>query len=525
MKKIVSLVISVVAYLPILAGPHWSLPVTGRIEDQMELFFPDSAARTGQAVLVLPGGGYHDLSYNEKELTCRWLQAHGVMAVALSYRMPEGHAMWPIEDAWEAMRYIRAHAEQWHIDRHQIGVMGFSAGGHLAATLSVHNDSLTRPDFSILFYPVISMRPYRGSRERLLGLEPTEEQMAYFSCEEHVNALTPPTLFLMSAADGTVPPALSCQYVQNLLAHRVYTEAMFFPEGKHGFCFKQEFPYHGEMIMLLERFLYAMKEGVSNRYMHRVGTWNIRVATEKDKGPKSWSERRQWVAELIRRESLDIVGLQEIKTTAQLNDLRDLLPEYTFVAWGRESADTDTIGERLAVAYRTERYSISKTEHFFLSETPEESMLGWDAKYKRLCLWVQLTDKQTKQSLRFAVTHLDNEGRKARQQGAALVTKRIAERSKYMPTILAGDMNTKGDDSVVLREFAPFLGDSRILSQTAPKGCLGTWSGWNPADSKARLDYLLVHDVEVLDYETVQEAFGRNVTPSDHFPVVLTIRF
>lgn len=238
-----------------LASKHWSLPYTGNIADQLELFFPDSAVATGQAVLVCPGGGYRNLSYNEKQLTAEWLQSQGIMAIALSYRLPQGNAMLPLTDAWAAMRYIRSHAAEWHIDPQQVGVIGFSAGGHLAASLSVHNDAQTKPDFSILFYPVITFHQPSRTRTRLCGDSITTEQEAYFSVEDHVCDSTPPTFFVMSSCDATVPTYLSIAYVQQLLQHGVYTEAHFYPVGKHGFCFKQEFPYYGEMTEALSRFL------------------------------------------------------------------------------------------------------------------------------------------------------------------------------------------------------------------------------------------------------------------------------
>lgn len=254
-KWLSNIILLLTGCLSLTAGELWSLPYTGDLADQMELFFPDSATATGQAVLVLPGGGYRKLSYNEKELTARWLQSQGVMAIALSYRLPHGESMLPISDAWNAMRYIRSHSEQWHIDPNQVGVIGFSAGGHLAATLSVHNDSTTRPDFSILFYPVITFHYPRGTRTQLCGENPTPEQEAYFSTEDHVNSTTPPTFFAMSSCDATVPANHSIVYVQRLIENKVYCDAHFYPEGKHGFCFKKEFPYYNEMTAALARFL------------------------------------------------------------------------------------------------------------------------------------------------------------------------------------------------------------------------------------------------------------------------------
>lgn len=510
------------------ASKHWSLPYTGNIADQLELFFPDSVHATGQAVLICPGGGYRNLSYNEKELTARWLQSQGIMAVALSYRLPNGDCMAPLTDAWEAMRYIRAHAAEWHIDPHQVGVIGFSAGGHLAASLSVHHDMDTRPDFSVLFYPVITFHEPSGSRTQLCGEHPAKEQEDYFSAEDHVNVATPPAFFVMSSCDATVPACQSIAYVQQLLLHRVYTETHFYPEGKHGFCFKKEFPYYEEMTAALSRFLKAQQSQTPALYTHRVGTYNIRVATPKDTAAISWQVRKQYVAQLIREQQLDIVGLQEIKHSAQLHDLQALLPEYEFISWGRESADNDSTGEQVAIAYLKDKFRVEKADRFFLAPNPQQPEIGWDAKYPRVAVCADLLCYATNQKLCVCCTHLDNVGKVARQESMQLIADRFRKDAKYYPAIIMGDMNTKtdGDEEKLLSIIAPYFQDARSVSAEAPQGSIGTWAGWSPVpESNRRLDYLFVHDVRVLDCQVVHEDFDRGVTPSDHYPVVITIRY
>lgn len=511
--------------ISVCAGTHWSLPYTGNIADQIEVFAPDSATATGQAVLVLPGGGYHNLSYNEKELSSRWLQAHGIAAFALSYRMPEGHSMWPLEDAWAAMKYIRANADKWNLNPHQIGVMGFSAGGHLAAMLSVHNDAQTRPDYSILFYPPTSMHAHRGSRVRLLGKDSTLLTERYFSAEDHVSPMTPPTLFFISSTDATVNPQMPTDYVKQLLRYQVYTDAHFYPEGKHGFCFKKEFPYYDEMTSTLARFLQAMQDGIPNQYTQRLGTYNVRVQTEKDTDEKDWNNRKEFVARLIRESGMQVVGLQEIKTDQQLQDLKSLLPEYDFYYWGRDSETTPDEGEKVAIAWQRNRYKADKKGYFFLNEHPTHAGKGWDAACKRIAVYVRLTDLQTKQCFIFCSTHLDHKGHQARIHGAQLIKEQMERSFPTTPVVVVGDMNTKGDENEVIEAYSPFFTDSRSVCYAQPKGCLGTWAGWSPNDSKARLDYLLVRRMYVVRYETLQMDFGRGITPSDHFPVIIDVRF
>jgi len=521
------LLICLLCSVMISAGKYWSLPYTGNIEDQLELFSPKKGKSTGQAVLVLPGGGYRNLSYNEKELTARWLQSQGVMAIALSYRLPHGESMLPISDAWAAMRYIRAHADEWGIDPHQVGVAGFSAGGHLAATLSVHNDEDTRPDFSLLFYPVITFHEPRGTRTQLCGENITPEQEAYFSTEDHVNALTSPTFFVMTSTDATVPAYHSVSYVQRLMQHRAYCDAHFYPEGKHGFCFKTTFPYYAEMTAALSRFLKAQQQHVSDRYTHRIGTYNVRVATKKDTGEISWDARKQYVAQLIRDEKMEIVGLQEIKTPQQLRDLKTLLPEYAFVSWGRESAENDTTGEQVAIAYLKDQFTLDNSDHFFLTPDPKVPGVAWDAQCARVAVYVKLLCLKTNQLLHVCCTHLDHKGSEARKGGLQLICNRLKNESKYYPLIILGDMNTKTDqdEQDLLHIVSPYFQDARAISVTAPKGCDGTWAGWKKDCGSRRLDYMYVHNIEVLSYETIQRDYDRGVTPSDHFPVVITIRY
>lgn len=527
MKRILISLLAIIASVSAWSGKHWSLPFTGEIADQMELFIPDADKATGQAVLVLPGGGYRNLSYNEKQLTSEWFVNHGVMAIALSYSLPKGECMIPIQDCWKAMRYIREHAEEWHINPHQVGVIGFSAGGHLAASLSVHYDAETRPDFSILFYPVITMHAHRGTRQRLLGNNFTREQENYFSCEDQVTPATPPTFFVMASTDGGVPAYMSCEYVISLLKNRVYTDAHFYPEGKHGFCFKPEFPYYEEMTSALDRFMKSMNENIPARYTHKFGSYNIRVASDKDKGDKCWDNRKEYVARTIRESGMEIVGLQEIKTQQQLADLKALLPEYTFITWGRESADNAETGESVGIAYLTDKFTVEKQGHFFLTEDPEKPGIAWDAAYPRVAVWAKIIDKQTKQAVTFCSTHLDNKGEKARQEAAKLIYEKLFYNDSYYPLVVVGDLNTKKDKDTqkVIDAFGTFLRDSREVSLNQPAGCIGTWSNWKSADSKSRLDYMFVHEVYVMNYTTIQETFGRDVTPSDHFPVLIEVRY
>lgn len=172
----------------------------------------------GAAIVICPGGGYGGLvTKGEGHGIAAWLNAHGIAGIVLEYRLPAGRSHVPLMDAQQAMRSVRANAARWRIDPKKIGIIGFSAGGHLAATATVHfgtgdgksADAVaresSRPDFALLIYPVISMEAgvHRGSKKNLLGETPAEGLQDYFSPQKHVKADTPPT-FLAHAIDDKV---------------------------------------------------------------------------------------------------------------------------------------------------------------------------------------------------------------------------------------------------------------------------------------------------------------------------------
>lgn len=172
----------------------------------------------GAAIVICPGGGYGGLvTKGEGHGIAAWLNAHGIAGIVLEYRLPAGRSHVPLMDAQQAMRSVRANAARWRIDPKKIGIIGFSAGGHLAATATVHfgtgdgksADAVaresSRPDFALLIYPVISMEAgvHRGSKKNLLGETPAEGLQDYFSPQKHVKADTPPA-FLAHAIDDKV---------------------------------------------------------------------------------------------------------------------------------------------------------------------------------------------------------------------------------------------------------------------------------------------------------------------------------
>jgi acetyl esterase/lipase len=219
----------------------------------LSVFLPENDKFNKTAVVICPGGGYSYLSA-EKEGTkvALWLNSIGIAAFVLKYRLPSDEIMedkmnGPLQDAQEAMRFIRRNAKKWEIDLNKIGIIGFSAGGHLAATLSTHyldnlyhiNDTISaRPDFSMLIYPVISMKDeitHQGSRDNLLGKTPSDSLIKKFSLETQVNNLTPPTFMVHASDDASVSVENSIKYYQALIKHKVSAELHLYEKGGHGF--------------------------------------------------------------------------------------------------------------------------------------------------------------------------------------------------------------------------------------------------------------------------------------------------
>lgn len=222
------------------------------------VFYPDEP--TGATMVICPGGGYRNLVKGpEGTGIAEWLNRHGITGIVLEYRLPGGRPFVPLYDAQRAIRVVRSNAARWRIDPRQIGIIGFSAGGHLAATAATHFDSgnpnaedpverySCRPDFAVLVYPVIivdakSRDSHSGVSKNLLGDNPSNELQDFFSAEKRVSSESPP-VFLAHAIDDTVVPSTNSQaFHQALRAHGVRTHYLELSSGGHGLN-----RYQGEM--------------------------------------------------------------------------------------------------------------------------------------------------------------------------------------------------------------------------------------------------------------------------------------
>ncbi|MFD2571275.1 alpha/beta hydrolase [Spirosoma soli] len=216
----------------------------------LTVYLPPKEKSTGAAVMICPGGGYFILAAgHEGADVAQWLNNMGVAAFVLKYRLPNEKIMTnqqevPLMDAMQGMKLIRQNAARYGINADKIGVMGFSAGGHLASTLSTHYhrgakaDEQARPNFSILLYPVVTFsdKAHTGSRDKLLGkLNTSADMITYYSNEQQVSSQTPPTFLVHSEDDKTVPVENSIMYYLACLKNNVPAEMHLYPTGGHGY--------------------------------------------------------------------------------------------------------------------------------------------------------------------------------------------------------------------------------------------------------------------------------------------------
>jgi acetyl esterase/lipase len=237
---------------------------------------PSADKATGTAVLICPGGGYGMEAFDhEGNAIAKWLNDNGIAGIILKYRLPSDKIMkdksiGPLQDAQEAIRVIRRNASTWKINPARVGVIGFSAGGHLASTLSTHysekvydvSDNFSaRPDFSLLIYPVVSFDSsitHMGTRNNLLGPNPDEKQVTRFSNELQINAGTPPAFLVHSADDNAVPVVNSIGYFRGLQKNKIPAELHIFQKGGHGYGLAPNGGTESEWPILCINWLKAM---------------------------------------------------------------------------------------------------------------------------------------------------------------------------------------------------------------------------------------------------------------------------
>lgn len=245
---------------PIVLWPEGAPGAVGKEADDIPTltpFFPETGKGAGAAVIVCPGGGYRGLADYEGKPVAEWLASIGVTGFVLKYRLaPKYHHPSMLLDAQRAIRTVRARAAEWGIDPAKIGILGFSAGGHLTASAGTHYDAgkpdaadpiervSCRPDLMIPIYPVITMKEFghAGSRKNLLGENPSEEMITLMPNELQVTKDTPPAFLVHGADDKGVPVENSLAFASALARAGVPCETHVYEHGPHGFGLGEKFP-------------------------------------------------------------------------------------------------------------------------------------------------------------------------------------------------------------------------------------------------------------------------------------------
>lgn len=236
------------------------------LEESEAWYYPAKGDNAnGKTVLILPGGGYsyHAMDHEGHDWV-PFFNDLGINVAVLKYKLPQGNLEIPLNDVKITMSTLRNHAKEWNINPNDIGIMGFSAGGHLASAYATHSEGENKPAFQILFYPVISLKPeftHQGSKDSFLGSDQSEERILAYSGEEQVSADTPPAIMFHSFDDGVVPDN-SINYFQALRKVGVPASLHIYPDGGHGWGFRNYFPYHD--VMLEELSVWLKKEHSKN---------------------------------------------------------------------------------------------------------------------------------------------------------------------------------------------------------------------------------------------------------------------
>jgi len=230
----------------------------GNISNASMTVYPSSKPNS-KAIIMCPGGAYICEAFkHEGHDMADWMNSIDITYIVLKYRLPNGHYDVPISDVHQAFILAREHCKEWNINPNKVGIMGASAGGHLAATGANMFTKETRPDFQILLYPVITMDKsytHQGSRECLLGKNPSDSLVKKYSMEKQVTDKTPRAFIVLCSDDDVVTPANSLNYCQSLINHKVPVSIHAYPKGGHGFGFRDSFQFKRQWTEELEKWL------------------------------------------------------------------------------------------------------------------------------------------------------------------------------------------------------------------------------------------------------------------------------
>ncbi len=225
----------------------------------LRVYLPSPEISNGRMVIALPGGGYSGLAVDHEGYDwAPFFLEKGIALAVLKYKMPQTDHSIPYADVDAAFKLVKKHSAEWNINTDNIGIMGSSAGGHLASTYATHSSADDKPAFQILLYPVITMDlsfTHQGSRNNLLGENPSQEIVDRFSNEKRVDEFTPPAFIIFAADDKVVPPLNGLRYTNALIDNNVPVTFLLYPTGGHGFGYNDSFIYHEQFLLELSKWL------------------------------------------------------------------------------------------------------------------------------------------------------------------------------------------------------------------------------------------------------------------------------
>ena len=255
-----------------------------------------------------------------------------------------------------------------------------------------------------------------------------------------------------------------------------------------------------------------------------VATYNIRLQTAADTAARSWDNRKTDVARVIKQHDFDIFGVQEVGNKSQEADLKALIPEYGYFGKGRDSQDGSK-GEQIGIFFKTNRFEVKEKGSFFLSQTPDTISKGWDAAYRRMCVWAKLYDVQNKVEFYVFCTHFDHMGVKARVESAKLIVERVKIIAADAPVLFLGDLNTSPKSTKMYKILRAAFDDSCEIAKIRPIGSIGTFNDYDVSKSflpvSERIDYIFCKKFNVSDYRVITDKFSDKTYPSDHFPIMI----
>lgn len=262
MKKLTAFLLAA-----ILSGVASEIKAQARVIEfdnpKVTVFLPPKNTGNGKAIVACPGGGYTHLAQNHEGFYWSpFFNNLGYVYAVVEYNFPKGDRNVPLNDVEKAFKILKDSCEVWNIDQQKIGIMGSSAGGHLASAIATHPNAIMNPAFQILFYPVISLDKnvtHSGTRKGFLGENPTEEEVEEWSSDKKVTPSTSPVFMALCSDDKVVKPINSILYYNSLVENQVPVAMFIYPEGAHGWGYRTKFKQREQMLLELTAWLKNLK--------------------------------------------------------------------------------------------------------------------------------------------------------------------------------------------------------------------------------------------------------------------------